>query len=96
MNSSAGGVREAGSVPELRRSPGEGGKELDIAECMSARARAHTHTHTAICQLAPHSIVSFSFENYEFQKLFCSLQSDVLKLILKIPYQTLITVSNNS
>ena len=46
MNSSAGGVREAGSVPELRRSPGEGGKELDIAECMSARARTHTHTHS--------------------------------------------------
>lgn len=40
MDASAGGVKEVGLIPELRRS-GEGGKELDIIE----RACARTHTH---------------------------------------------------
>ena len=73
MDANAGGVKEVGLIPELR-SPGEGGKELDIIERAYTHARAHTHTHTSICQLAPCSILfhlgPYSFENYEFQKLF--------------------------
>ena len=49
MDANAGGVKEVGLIPELR-SPGEGGKELDIIERAHAHThtRTHTHTHTHI------------------------------------------------